>query len=172
MTFDSERLLDPTGWHILRELQENARISFTELGRRVGLSTPAVTERVRRLEDAGVITGYRATIDPARIGLPMIAIMRMTTLGGRCDRVSSLAMTRPEVLSCDRVTGSDSIVMRVAVASVAHLESLIDAFMPFGEITTSIVLSSVVEQRTLDALPEPHDTRDDLAPTPMRAVHR
>src|SRR5215467_7996811 len=80
MALEMERLLDETGWRILQELQQNARLSFSELGQRVGLSSPAVTERVRRMEDAGIITGYHAEVDPARLGFPVLAIIRMTSL--------------------------------------------------------------------------------------------
>ena len=146
---ESQRLLDDTGWRILEELQEDARVSFTELGRRVGLSTPAVTERVRRMEDAGIITGYRAVVDPAKVGLGMQAVIRMTASGGRCDSLARFAADLPEVLWCVRVTGTDSAIMRVAVESVAHLEQLIDVLMPRGDIVTSIVLSTAVHHRTL-----------------------
>src|SRR5579871_3272155 len=126
MTLENEKLLDETGWRILQELQENARLSFSELGLRVGLSSPAVAERVRKLEDAGIIKGYHAEIDTAKVGYLITAIIRMQTQGERCTRVLVNVRDIPEVLECYRLTGSDSLVMKVMVSSVEHLEALID----------------------------------------------
>ena len=149
MTLEIEKLLDETGWRILQALQENARLSFSELGLRVGLSSPAVAERVRKLEDAGIIKGYHAEVDTAKVGYPITAIMRMQTQGERCTRISAGVRDIPEVLECYRLTGSDSLVMKVMVSSVEHLEALIDRLSLHGQLTTSIVLSSVVSKRTI-----------------------
>ncbi len=148
MALENERLLDETGWHILEALQENARLSFSELGQRVGLSSPAVAERVRRMEDAGFITGYRAEVNTAKIGYPITAIIRISNSPGeRCTRLTASTQEIPEVLECYRVTGSDSLVMKVMASSVEHLESLIDRLSEHGLLTTSIVLSTVVSRR-------------------------
>jgi Lrp/AsnC family transcriptional regulator, leucine-responsive regulatory protein len=147
MALDFERLLDETGWHILEALQENARLSFSELGQRVGLSSPAVAERVRRMEDAGIITGYRAEVNTAKIGYPITAIMRMNSQGDRCTRLNAFVREIPEILECYRVTGDDCHVMKVMVSSVEHLESLIDRLSVHGQVTTSIVLSTPVSRR-------------------------
>jgi Lrp/AsnC family leucine-responsive transcriptional regulator len=148
MTSEIERLLDETGWHILEALQENARLSFSELGQRVGLSSPAVAERVRRMEDAGIITGYRAEVNTAKIGYPITAIIRISNSPGeRCTRFSASAQEIPEVLECYRVTGSDSLIMKVMASSVVHLESLIDRLSEHGQLTTSIVLSTPVSRK-------------------------
>ncbi len=145
MALENERLLDETGWHILEALQENARLSFSELGQRVGLSSPAVAERVRRMEDAGIITGYRAEVNTAKIGYPITAIIRVSNSPGeRCTRLTASTQSIPEVLECYRVTGSDSLVMKVIASSVEHLESLIDQISEHGQLTTSIVLSTVL----------------------------
>lgn len=150
MALDFERLLDETGWHILEALQENARLSFSELGQRVGLSSPAVAERMRRMEDAGIITGYRAEINTAKIGFPITAIIRMSTPPGeRCTRVIASAEEVPEVLECYRVTGADALVMKVMASSIEHLESIIDHLSQHGQLTTSIVLSKPVTRRTV-----------------------
>jgi Lrp/AsnC family transcriptional regulator, leucine-responsive regulatory protein len=168
---DTDRLLDFVGWQILGELQENGRISYSELGRRVGLSTPAVAERVRRMEEAGIISGYRAVVNPASVGLSLTAIIQVSPDGGRYDRTISLVKSLPEVLTCDRVTGTDAIIMKVALSSIAHLEALVDKLMPYGDVSASVVLSSVVEHRVLgpppalEAADEPSISR---APTPMR----
>ena len=143
------KLLDAKGWALLRELQQDARLSFAELGRRVGLSTPAVAERVRNLQSAGVITGYRAEVDPRKLGLPILAIVRLNVVGDVLPRVTALVRALPEVLECHRGTGADSFVMKVAVASVEHLEALIDRLTPFGTTSTSIVLSSPVPRRVV-----------------------
>ena len=150
MTSHSELLLDSVNWKLLLLLQAQARRSFSELGREVGLSSPAVAERVRRLEEAGVITGYHAAIDPAKVGLPLLAFMRLGEVGDRGERVAALARAMPEVLECHRVTGSDSYIVKIMATSIAHLEALIDRFNPYGQITTALVLSSVIQHRTVE----------------------
>jgi len=144
------KLLDAKGWALLRELQLDARLSFAELGRRVGLSTPAVADRVRNLEAAGVIVGYRAEVDPRKVGLPILAIVRLNVVGDVLPKVTALVRALPEVLECHRGTGGDSFTLKVAVATVAHLEALIDRLTPFGTTSTSIVLSSPVERRAIE----------------------
>ena len=146
----SENLLDNTGWQILRVLQENARISFSELGRQVGLSAPAVAERVRKLEDAGVISGYHAAINPASVGYTVLAFIRIGSTGQNCSRCAEAIKDIQEVLECHRVTGSDSFFLKVIVPSINHLEALIDQLQPYGETTTTLVLSSAVTRRTIE----------------------
>ena len=139
--------LDDISWLILEILQADARISYRELGARVGLSAPAVTERVRRLERAGVITGYRAQLDFEALGLPLLAIIRITARGGASYRgVGTWAADRPEVIECHRVTGSESHVIRVVCSSTAHLEALIDDLTDAYDVgtLTHIVTSSPV----------------------------
>ena len=148
MAFDSS-YLDEKNWRIVAELQQNGRISFAELGRRVGLTLPAVAERVRKMEDAGVITGVRAEIDPAKIGLPIAAFIRISVAGDVLSRITKTVREMPEVLECYRGTGSDSFTLKVAAESVEDLESLIDKLAPFGTTSTSIVLSTLVGHRIL-----------------------
>jgi Lrp/AsnC family leucine-responsive transcriptional regulator len=143
-------MIDDIDWKILKELQLNARISFAELGRRVGLTTPAVIERIRKLEDAGIITGYRAEIDTARVGLPITAFIRMSITGVDYSHIIEVAEDSSEVLECHRGTGGDSFIMKIAVASVQHLQNLIDRLTPYGITTTSIVLSSPVKSRVIE----------------------
>lgn len=143
--------LDEIGLCLLQALQDNARLSYSELGRLAGLSAPAVGERVRRLEEAGVIRGYHAAVDPAAFGLTITAFIRLSTIGERGDggRVNALVRELPEVVECHGITGTDSLILKVAVASVPHLGQLIGQLSPFGQLNTSIILSSVVERRTL-----------------------
>jgi Lrp/AsnC family leucine-responsive transcriptional regulator len=155
MTLEIEKLLDETGWRILQALQENARLSFSELGLRVGLSSPAVAERVRRLEDAGIIKSYRAEIDTTKVGYPITAIIRMQVQGDRCTRFSAYVQDMPEVLECYRVTGSDSLIMKVMVSCVEHLEAILDRLSAHGQLTTSIVLSAAVTKRTIVPVSDP-----------------
>lgn len=150
MALEIEKLLDDTGWRLLQALQENARLSYSELGQRVGLSSPAVAERIHRMEDAGIISGYHAEVNVAKIGFPITAIVRMGSAPGeRCTRSVSYVQEMPEVLECYRVTGSDALVMRVMAASVEHLESMIDQLSAHGQLTTSIVLSTPVPRRVI-----------------------
>ncbi len=148
MALEIEKLLDTTGWQLLHALQENARLSYSELGQRVGLSSPAVAERIRRMEDAGIISGYHAEINLAKVGFPITAIIRMSTAPGeRCTSFTGFVENMPEVLTCYRVTGGDSLIMKVMASSVGHLESLIDQLSTHGQLTTSIVLSTPVGRR-------------------------
>ncbi|HEY0656823.1 MAG TPA: Lrp/AsnC family transcriptional regulator [Pyrinomonadaceae bacterium] len=144
-------MIDEIDWRILKELQINARISFAELGRRVGLTTPAVIERIRKLEDAKIIAGYRAEIDTAKVGLPITAFIRMSISGVDYSRIIEVAEKSKEVLECHRGTGGDSFIIKVAVADVEHLQNLIDRLTPYGITTTSIVLSSPVKKRVIES---------------------
>ena len=141
---------DQIDWKILKELQKDARISFAELGRRVGLTTPAVIERVRKLEDAKIITGYRAEIDTAKVGLPITAFVRMSIVGVDYSHIIEVAQQSNEVLECHRGTGGDSFIMKVAIASVEHLQEVIDRLTPYGITTTTIVLSSPVKRKAIE----------------------
>lgn len=147
---DLEPNMDLINWKILSELQKDGRISFAELGRRVGLTTPAVIERVKKLEDAGVITGYRAEIDASKVGFPITAFIRMSITGIDYAHIIKTVQESKEVLECHRGTGGDSFIMKVAVSDVGHLQTLIDKLTPYGITTTSIVLSSPVKQRIIE----------------------
>ena len=118
---------------------------------RRGLS-PAVAERVQRMKEAGVITGYRASVDPAKVGAPMTAVIRMTSSENGYARLADLIRKTPEVLECHRLTGGDYFSTRAVVASMEHLESLIDRLAPYGQVTTSLVLSFTVPPRSITRL--------------------
>jgi Lrp/AsnC family leucine-responsive transcriptional regulator len=136
--------LDEIDCAIVAELQENARIASAELGRRVKLSTPAVIERVKRLEERGVILGYRAVVDPAAVGLAVHAFIKVTVAGDRLAAFSSVVKGLPEVLECHRVTGAESFLVQVAARDTLHLEAVIDSMMPYVATNTSMVLASPV----------------------------
>jgi Lrp/AsnC family leucine-responsive transcriptional regulator len=135
---------------ILAELQADARTSYAELGRRVGLTTPAVIERIRKLEDSGIITGYHAAIEASKVGLPIVAFIRMSITGVDYSHIIEVAQESKEVLECHRGTGGDSFIMKIAVSSVEHLQEMIDRLTPYGITTTTIVLSSPVTRRAID----------------------
>ena len=141
--------IDATNLRLLEELQRDARISQAELGRRVGLSAPAVAERLGRLEREGTITGYRTDVDPRALGFTLAAIIRMRPAPRQIPKVAEVAQQTPEVFECHRVTGEDCFYMKVHVASVEHLEEVIDRFTPYGQTTTSIIQSSPVVEREL-----------------------
>ena len=143
-------MIDEIDWKILKELQENARISYAELGRRIGLTTPAVIERIRKLEDAKIITGYRAEIDTAKVGFPITAFIRMSISGVDYSHIVEVAEQTKEILECHRGTGGDSFIIKAAVSDVEHLQIIIDKLVPYGITTTSIVLSSPVKRRVIE----------------------
>jgi Lrp/AsnC family transcriptional regulator, leucine-responsive regulatory protein len=155
LTLGSEATLDDVDWRILAELQSNARITYTELGRRVALTAPAVAERVHRLEEAGVVTGFRADLDPAAVGYPVSAFVRWTAAGRDCSALGEVAKEVPEVVECHRITGETSYLLKVVARDVGHLEQLIDRLMPHGSTITSVVLSSPVRYRALGPAAEP-----------------
>jgi Lrp/AsnC family transcriptional regulator, leucine-responsive regulatory protein len=142
-------LADPVNLRILAELQQDPRISMSELGRRVALSAPAVTERVQRLERARVIAGYRLQLDPAALGYGVAAFVRVRPGPGQLPRVAELASGIPEVSECYRITGDDCFIMKLHVAGVEELETVLDRFLLHGQTNTSIVQSTVVEPRAL-----------------------
>ncbi|GGW85110.1 Lrp/AsnC family transcriptional regulator [Streptomyces galilaeus] len=141
--------LDVTDWAILTEVQRDGRIPFTELARRVNLSASATKERVRRLEEAEVITGYRAEVNPERTGYPVMAVVRLKYPGPgtRHQPLRRLLEERPEILECLRTTGDDCYVMKVAATSMAHLEEIVDELAEFGSTTTNLVLSRTLPLR-------------------------
>ena len=138
---------DSTNRRIVSELQGDARLSLAELGRRVGLSSPAVAERVARLESEGVIAGYRAEVDPRAFGYALTAVVRVRPAPRQLPKVAEVAEATPEVVACHRITGEDCFFVKAHVRDVGHLEELIDRFTPFGQTTTSVVQSAPVSLR-------------------------
>jgi Lrp/AsnC family leucine-responsive transcriptional regulator len=145
--------VDATNRLLLTELQRNARLSLAELGRRVGLSSPAVAERLQRLEQNGTITGYSAQVDPRALGLSLSAIIRIRPSPGQLQNVAELAQRTPEVVECHRVTGEDCYFMRAHLRDVLHLEEVVDRLAVLGQTTTSIMQSSPVPGRPVATEP-------------------
>jgi Lrp/AsnC family leucine-responsive transcriptional regulator len=139
--------LDATDRKIIGELVDDGRVPLAELGRRVNLSSPAVAERVRRLEQARVITGYRAEVDPRKLGYQLTAIVRIKPAAGQLPRIPELAATIPEVAECHRITGEDCFYLTVYLRSIDELSGLLDRFLVYGQTTTSIVNSSPIPRR-------------------------
>jgi Lrp/AsnC family transcriptional regulator, leucine-responsive regulatory protein len=140
--------LDDTDRKIIGELLADGRVSLAELGRRVNLSPPAVTERVKRLERNGVLTGYRAEIDLRKLGYPLTAIVRIRPSPGQLPRIPELAEQIPEVSECHRITGEDCFYLKIHLRSIDELSGLLDRFLVHGQTTTSIVNDTPIPGRT------------------------
>ncbi|MEU4821243.1 Lrp/AsnC family transcriptional regulator [Actinomadura sp. NPDC023710] len=142
--------LDAVDWAIIDQLQQDARISLSELGRRVNLSASATTERVRQLEAQGVITGYQATVDLAKVGYPVLALVRLKYPGNHHQPLRRVLVERREILECLRTTGDDCYTLKVAATSMAHLEHVMDELAGFGSTTTNVVYSQTLPYRGPD----------------------
>jgi len=149
MPSNQREILDPTNVTLLAELQGDARLTLAELGRRVGLSSPAVAERLQRLQDAGVITGYHAAVDPRAIGYTLGAILRIRPAPRQIAKVAAIAQRTPEVVECHRITGEDCFLVKVHVARIQDLEEVLDRFLLYGQTVSSIVVSTPVPPRPL-----------------------
>jgi Lrp/AsnC family leucine-responsive transcriptional regulator len=139
--------IDSVNLRVLEELQRDPRLTMSELGRRIGMSSPAVTERVRRLEEAGVIRGYRLELNPTALGLPIAAYIRIRPNPGQLPRIAELAQQIPEVVECHRVTGEDCFILKVHIPAIDQLDRLLDSFLLYGSTTTTIIQSSPVPLR-------------------------
>lgn len=165
MTVEITKLLDETGWLLLQELQEHARLSYAELGQRVGLSSSSVIERVRKMEEAGIICGYHAAINLSALGLPVLAIVRLESfVGQNCRQMISRVREMPEVVAYYKVTGSDCVVVKVVAASIDHLERIVEQLSLYGPASTSIVFSQPMERRTItrELLDRAQDKGEDM----------
>ena len=151
--------LDDTNLRLLAELQADARLSLAELGRRVGLSSPAVAERLQRLEQEQVILGYHARLNPRKLGMTLSAVIRVRPGPRQLHQVGDLAQRTPEVVDCRRITGDDCYIMTAHVRDIEHLEEVIDRFAAQGQTTTSIVQSAPVAARGLSIDTDPQSAR-------------
>jgi len=140
-------LRDGCNAEILRVLLDDPRTSTSELARRVGMSAPAVKERVQRLEEAGIIKGYRLELDPAALGLPITIYVRVRPSPGKLPKIVELARAMPQVAECHRITGEDCFIMKIHLDALENLDRILDRFLAFGQTTTSIVQSSPVPLR-------------------------
>jgi Lrp/AsnC family leucine-responsive transcriptional regulator len=147
-SYDTQ-LLDSVSLRILAELEANARLTLADLGRRIGMSPPAVAERVQRLERAGVIVGYRAEIDPRALGYGVAAVVRVRPAPGQLRRIPEVAAETSEVVECYRITGEDCFLMKLHLRQMDDLEDILDRFTPYGLTTTSIIHSAPVPRRPL-----------------------
>lgn len=144
----SSGLLDEVNVRLLQELQANPRITMSALGRQANMSAPAVTERVQRLEQAGVIR-YRLDVDPTALGLPVAAFARIRPAPGQLPKVAELAERLGQVTECHRITGEDCFLVKVHAATIPDLEAVLDQFLLYGQTVTSIVVSTPVPSRPL-----------------------
>ncbi|PKA42342.1 Lrp/AsnC family transcriptional regulator [Rhizobium sullae] len=142
LTRNNRSPLDPTDIAIIEALQENGRIAISELGRKIGLSQPATSERVKRLEERGIIVGYGARIDPASLGLGMMAVVRLRTTHEHIRACLKQFSEMPQVIEVLRLTGEDCFLLKVLVPSPGELETIVDSIARFGAVTTSLVLRS------------------------------
>ena len=145
----SSLLLDARNVEILALLQGDPRLSVSELARRVGMSAPATRERIQRMEEAGVIRGCRLEIDPAALGYPIAAFVRVRPMPGRLPKIAELAASLPQVVECHRITGEDCFILKVRLDSLDNLDVILDRFLAYGQTTTSIVQSTPVAPRYL-----------------------
>jgi len=145
----SDLLLDARNVQILALLAGNPRMSVSELARGVGMSAPATRERIQRMEEAGVIRGCRLEMDPAALGYPITAFIRVRPMPGKLPKIAELALAMPQVTECHRITGEDCFVLKVSLDSLDNLDVILDQFLVYGQTTTSIVQSTPVAPRHL-----------------------
>lgn len=151
----SDLLLDQRNLTLLRLLRADARMSLSELARRIGMSAPAVRERLARLEEGGVIQGYRLEIDPRALGFPILAMVRIRPMPGKLPKIVELARSTREISECHRITGEDCFVIKLHLRSLDELDPILDKFLAFGQTTTSLLQSSPVPPRPLPLPGEP-----------------
>jgi len=145
----SKLLLDSRNQKLLAALLKNPRASITALARRIGLSAPATRERLLRLEEAGVIKGWRVELDPTALGFPIAVLIRVRPMPGQLPKIAKLAQSLPQVTECHRITGEDCFLIRAHLRALEELDGLLDKFLAYGQTTTSIVQSSPVAPRSL-----------------------
>jgi len=143
----AQLMSDPRNIELVRALQEDPRQSVTKLASRIGMSAPAVKERLNRLEETGVIRGYRIDLDPKALGWPITAYVRVRPVPGQLPKIAELAQKMPQVAECHRVTGEDCFIIKVHLDALENLDLILDRFLQYGQTTTSIVQSTPVPLR-------------------------
>jgi len=151
-----QALRDARNVKLLKLLRSDPRIGIAELARRIGMSAPAVRERVQRLEEAGVITGYRVELDPKALGYPISAYLRVRPMPGKLPKIAELARRMPQVVECHRITGEDCFIMKIFLEDLDGLDRILDRFLAYGQTTTALVQSTPVAPR---GLPLPGEDR-------------
>ena len=160
--------LDAIDHQIISELVVDGRVSIAELSRRVSLSPPAAAERLRRLEQAGVITGYRAEINPRAIGYPLSAIVRVRPTAGQLRKIAELAIEIPQISECHRITGEDCFYIKLHLRGIEELPELLDRFLLYGQTTTSIINESPIPDRPIPPAQEPVSVTSRRSPSKRR----
>jgi len=145
----SDLLRDTRNVELLRLLRDDPRINVSALARRVGMSAPAVRERIQRLEEAEIITGYRLEVAAAALGYPIAAFVRIRPMPGQLGKIAELAQAMPQVVECDRITGEDCFILKIYLERLDDLDRVLDRFLAYGQTTTSLVQSSPVPRREL-----------------------
>jgi Lrp/AsnC family leucine-responsive transcriptional regulator len=140
-------LTDARNLELIRLLQDDPRMGISQLARRIGMSAPSTKERLTRLEEAGVIRGYRLDLDPAALGWPITAYVRVRPMPGQLPKIAELAASIPQVAECHRITGEDCFIVKVYLASIESMDGILDRFLAFGQTTTALVQSSPVPLR-------------------------
>ncbi|MCI0709960.1 MAG: Lrp/AsnC family transcriptional regulator [Chloroflexi bacterium] len=148
--FDTDKLLDDVGRRILLLLQENARLSFSEIGRQVGLTQPAVAERVRRMEENGIITGYHAAVNPEKMGRGVNVFIHVTAHDGRYERIEAFARKQPDITECYCIAGKVDVLIKASFESLAQLKAMVDELAQFGSVESSVILEAYVSRRALE----------------------
>jgi Lrp/AsnC family leucine-responsive transcriptional regulator len=161
----AEITVDRTDWRLLEELQRDGRASYADLARVVAMSASAVAERVRRLEEAGVIAGYRATVDPVRVGLDVMAFVRLRYPTGNYRPFHALLDSTPEIVEAHHVTGEDCFVLKVVAGSMRHLEEVTGRIAGLGSVTTSVVYSSPLTGRAINPTQPPQPSPSTRRPS-------
>jgi Lrp/AsnC family transcriptional regulator, leucine-responsive regulatory protein len=149
LSFMSDEPLDAVNRRLLAELHADPRVSMSALARRVGMSAPAVAERIQRMQRDKIIIGFRMEVDPAALGLPVAAYVRVRPTAGQLPRIAALAAELPQVTECHRITGEDCFLIKIHAQTIGDLEQTLDRFLVHGQTISSIVVSSPVPPRPL-----------------------
>ncbi len=152
MNTKSKSAVDKIGMKILKELQINARSTFSQIGRKVGLSSPAVAERIYKMEESGIISGYHANINPTTFGHNIMAFITLTTQPNKYNEIYTFAEEQKEILECHHVSGNESLMLKVVSGSISQLDGMVEKLTKYGETKTLIVLSSPLQKKIVEPI--------------------